>query len=271
MLQTFKNEKEKSGFPFGTLCVLHYEAFTDISNNYIYKVAAAIELLILSFDIIDDLQDNDKEYIWNKTPPLSLNIAITMIIIATKIIRESNFKHKDLAVQILDKYTLHSLSGQQLDLLNCCQDEESYLKMIEKKSGSLTSLSCLIGASLANGEINTYVQEYSKYIGVVQQIKNDIQGLEYTDNKNDLINKKYSLPIIFLLYNETLISEDLKKYYKSFDAILDIHTIKKELVNSGAIRYAVAIKNVYKNKALLEMQNIFMSKSSKDYLKTLMN
>lgn len=268
MLQIFKDEKAKVGFPFGTLCVLHYEAFADQFNKDIYRIAAAIELLTLSFDIIDDLQDNDTEYIWNKTPALSLNVSISMIIIATKIIRDSSFNHKDLAVQIFDKYTLLSLSGQQKDLLNCCRDEDSYLNMIEQKSGSLMTLSCLIGTVLAIGRTCTYVREYSKYIGIVQQIKNDIQDLEQWNRKNDLLNKKYSLPIIFLLSTKNNVSENILNYYNN-DSLLDIYSIKKELVNSGAIRYAIAIKNVFKNKALLEIQNTTMSTQSKEYLKKL--
>ena len=204
MLQSFKDEKTDVGYSFGKLCIIHYEAFTGHCNEDIYKIAAAVELLILSFDIIDDLQDQDAEYSWSRTPDLSLNTAIAMLVMASKIIRESNFEHKDLAVQILEKYALLSINGQQLDLLNCCRDEQSYLRMIEQKSGSLTAMSCLIGEVLAKGEVSTQVEEYSTYIGIIQQIKNDIQDLKKWDSKNDLLNRKYSLPIIFLFSTENV-------------------------------------------------------------------
>lgn len=153
----------------------------------------------MSFDIIDDLQDKDSDYSWSKTPELSLNVALAMLVMASKIIRETSFEHKNKAIQILEEYALGSINGQQLDLLNNCRDEQSYIQMIEQKSGSLTALSCLIGEVLAKGEISSQVKEYSKYIGIIQQIKNDIQGLKTWGPKNDLLNKRYSLPIIYLL------------------------------------------------------------------------
>ncbi|MCO6734708.1 hypothetical protein KQH28_30455, partial [Streptomyces sp. EL9] len=91
-------------------------AFSDGINEDIYKVAAAIELLILSFDIIDDLQDKDSDYIWNNTPELSLNVALAMLIMASKAINETSFEHKSAAIRLLEKYALMSISGQQLDL-----------------------------------------------------------------------------------------------------------------------------------------------------------
>ena len=156
----------------------HYEAFSSSINPDIYKVGCAIELLILSFDIIDDLQDKDSDYSWNKTPELSLNVALAMLVMASKTIDETSFEHKRAAIKLVDEYALKSINGQQLDLLNSCRDEDSYVKMITLKSGSLTAMGCLVGEVLAKGEISQEVEEYGKYIGIIQQIKNDIQSLK---------------------------------------------------------------------------------------------
>ncbi|KOS66973.1 transcriptional regulator [Lysinibacillus contaminans] len=271
MLKGFKEEKTDVGYSFGKLCIIHYEAFSEHCNEDIYKVAAAIELLILSFDIIDDLQDQDAEYSWSRTPDLSLNTAVAMLVMASKIIRESNFEHKGLAVQLLEKYALLSINGQQLDLLNYCRDEQSYLRMIEQKSGSLTAMSCLIGETLAKGEVSTQVEEYSKYIGIIQQIKNDIQDLKKWDRKNDLLNKKYTLPIIFLLLTENSVSKSVKDYYnEDIVTFMDNFVIERELTSSGAIRYALALKNLYKHKALQFLEDVTMDNGSKDFIKKLM-
>jgi len=197
LLKSFKEEKTTRGFSFGKLCFWHYEAFSDGINEDIYKVAAAIELLILSFDIIDDIQDKDSDYIWSKTPELSLNVALAMLIMASKAIDDTSFEHKQVAIRLLEKYALQSINGQQLDLLNNCRDEESYVQMITQKSGSLTAMGCLIGEVLAKGEVSKEVEEYGKYIGIIQQIKNDIQGLKVWGPKNDLLNKKYCLLYTF--------------------------------------------------------------------------
>ena len=271
MLKSFKAEKTEVGYSFGQLCIIHYEAFTAHFNEDIYRVAAAIELLILSFDIIDDLQDQDTDNRWSKTPDLSLNTSIAMLFMASKIIRESSFEYKDIAVQLLEKYALQSINGQQLDLLNCCQDEQSYLQMTKQKSGSLTAMSCLIGEVLAKGNITSEVEEYSMYIGIIQQIKNDIQDLKKWDSKNDLLNKKYTLPIIFLFSTENDVSKSVQDYYnKNTVTFLDNNAIEKELASGGAIRYAIAVKNIYKHKALHNLENVTMCNTSKDFIKKLM-
>ncbi|MFJ7889708.1 polyprenyl synthetase family protein [Lysinibacillus xylanilyticus] len=271
MLKNFKEEKMEVGYSFGKLCYLHYEAFTDCLNADIYKVAVAIELLILSFDIIDDLQDKDSDYSWTKTPDLSLNVALAMLVMASRTIRETSFEHKNTAIQILEDYALRSINGQQLDLLNTCRDEQSYLQMIEQKSGSLSAMACLIGEVLATGGTSSEVEEYGKYIGIIQQIKNDIQSLKTWGPKNDLLNKRYSLPIIYLLSQENDVSKSVINYYNDdMDAFLDNNATENELTNGGAIRYAITMKNVYKFKALNILENVTINELGEDYLKRLM-
>lgn len=269
MLQ-FKNEKH--GFHNGILCVHHYEMFANEENPNIYKVAAAIELLILAYDIIDDLQDNDTDYVWCKIPEQSLNIVLSALFISMNTIRNSGFEHSDLAAQIMHEYSLKSISGQQDDLLNSCCDETSYLQMIEQKSGSLVAMSCLIGSCLATGQILPEVQTYSTYIGIIQQIKNDISDLKVWSKKNDLLQKKFSLPIIYFLSLDNEISDNIKNYYYSDKELKtsDFPLIKEELINSGAIRYALVIKNIYKNK-VLEILNKNTHEKHLDYILQLVN
>lgn len=271
MLKSFKEEKVVTGYSFGKLCFWHYEAFVDCLNDDIYKVAAAIELLILSYDIIDDLQDKDSDYIWSKTPELALNVALAMLVMSSKTIHSTTFEHKNMALRLLQEYALRSISGQQLDVLNDCRDEQSYLQMIDQKSGSLTAMSCVIGEVLAKGEMTAEIEEYGKYIGIIQQIKNDIQGLKTWGPKNDLINKKYSLPIIYLMSQNNSVSKYVINYYnKDIVTFLDKNAIENELKNGGAIRYAITMKNLYKLKALNNLENVAINKVGKEYLIKLM-
>ena len=270
LLKSFKEEKTSVGFSFGKLCYWHYEAFSDSINDDIYKVAAAVELLILSFDIIDDLQDKDSDNSWSRTPELSLNVALAMLIMASKTIDESSFEHKRAAITLLKEYALKSISGQQLDLLNNCRDEDSYVQMITLKSGSLTAMSCLIGEMLAKGEVTKEIEAYGKYIGIIQQIKNDIQSLKAWGLKNDLLNKRFSLPIIYLLSQQNDISKSVANYYNDdIVTVLDNNETENELTNGGAIRYAVTVKNVYKFKALNYLENVAISELGKEYLQKL--
>ncbi|UZM99272.1 hypothetical protein OL548_02195 [Lysinibacillus sp. MHQ-1] len=104
-------------FSFGKLCCLHFEAFSNSRNNDIYKIAAAVELLILSFDIIDDLQDKDSDNSWSRTPELSLNVALAMLIMASKTIDETSFEHKRAAIKILEECALKKYKWSTIRLI----------------------------------------------------------------------------------------------------------------------------------------------------------
>lgn len=271
LLQSFKKTKEAFGYSFGTLCVIHYEEYADTFNEDIYKIGAAIELLMLSFDIIDDLQDNDTDYIWTKNPEFSLNAVLAMLTIASKLLRQSSFEHRELALQTIEQYALLSINGQHLDLLNVCQDESSFLQMITQKSGSLTAMSCLVGYILAQGKKSATIEEYGTALGVIQQIKNDIQGLKEWNHNNDLLNKKYSLPIIYIFSLQIGTSKELEVYYNNNDPLRpSVESLAEKLESTGAISYALAIKNLYKYSVLELIETETLSAKSNNYLKKLM-
>jgi len=102
------------------------------------------------------------------------------------------------------------------------------------KSGSLTAMGCLVGEVLAKGVISQEVEEYGKYIGIIQQIKNDIQSLKVWGPKNDLLNKRYSLPIIYLLSQKNDVSKSVSSYYND-DIVTDLDNNATEdaLTNGG--------------------------------------
>ncbi|WP_342558178.1 polyprenyl synthetase family protein [Metasolibacillus sp. FSL K6-0083] len=267
-LLSYINEKSNSAMSFGELCVFHYQAFSqepEIDRDII-RIAAAVELLVLSFDIIDDLQDGDADYIWCNNPAIAMNGALAMIFLTAKLIHESTFQHKAQALHVLNEFAIKSINGQYLDLENSAKDEASYLKMTEAKSGALIALSSSIGASLALGKLDERVIEYSTYIGVVQQILNDIQDLKTWGKKNDLLNRKYSLPILYLLEQSEAYADILKKYYNGAKVELEPTYFKQVLLESGAINYALAIKNIFKFKTLHIIKTMPFNNEEKQYL-----
>ena len=152
-LLSYVDYQFKKGFPFGELLLLHYEMFNGRENEEIYSVAAAIELLILSSDILDDIQDGDTtEKPWSMQPSIALNATTTMLLLCIETIRKTNFQHKEKSISVIFEYSIKAITGQHKDLLNTCMSEETYLKMIAEKSGSLVAIACLVGAILACGE-----------------------------------------------------------------------------------------------------------------------
>lgn len=272
ILLSYIDEKKDFSMTFGELCIFHYQVFLEEADKdgEIIEIAAAIELLVLCFDIIDDLQDGDANYIWCNDPAIAMNAALAMIFLIAKLINESSYKHKEHALNVLNTYSLKSINGQYLDITNQCRDETSYLQMITEKSGSLTALSCLIGVSLATGKNDENVKEYATYIGVIQQIINDIEDLNSWEEKNDLINRKFSLPIIYLFEQSEIYSDILQKYYNDSTVYLDPIYFDEVLKDSGAINYALAVKNIYKYKAFNIIENLSIGKENQQYLKSLL-
>lgn len=253
--------------PFGTLCVLHFESFSQEKNLEIYLVAAAIEMLILSLDIVDDLQDQDSQEVWMKNPSYSLNTVLFMLYKCMSIILKTSFKHKHQALEIICKYVMRSINGQQLDLQNEGKKEEVYLKMIEDKSGSLTTLSCLTGKVLADGHIDDHCISYSMALGAIQQMNNDMHCLKTWDEKNDFLNGRFSLPILYILNRYSFFTEYLINVYKCKGKLFIPYSNPVDIFNNSlAFQYSNIVKKNYQNKAKQALEMVSLPKSTKEYI-----
>lgn len=263
-LVMYVDYQSKKGFSFGELLLLHYDMFKGAKTDEIYTVAAAVEILILSFDILDDIEDDDSvDKPWSKEPSLALNASTALLFTCASVIRETNFHNKDQAISILLKQARRSINGQHKDLLNTCQNETDYIEMTLEKSGSLTALACLIGTVLATNAYSKEVETYAKSIGLIGQINNDLMDISTWNDKNDLVNKKYTLPIIYLLNHPDEELQFVRDYYANK---IDENQLKKKralidrkLIETGAIMYTEVLKKVHQNKAMAEIHKLSMN------------
>lgn len=257
--------QSKTGFPFGELLILHYEMFEGKQTKEIYKVAAALELLILSSDILDDFEDGDGIHKpWSVEPKLSLNSTTALLFVSTKVLVDTNLHNKNEAVNILLKYGLQSINGQHKDLLNNCKTEESYIEMTLEKSGSLTKLACLLGTVLATRDYPKEIKSYSRLIGLIGQINNDLEDIMIWDEENDLLNRRYTLPIIYLLNRKEDNLQIVRDYYygqaSKEEVIEKQQFIGEKLISTGAINYTKVIKRIQQNKVLEKIRNLDVAK-----------
>lgn len=272
-LYEFIDFKKEEGYLFGELVVLHYVIYNNKIENHIFKVAAAIELLILSFDILDDIEDQDNlSSPWVQHQNLSLNISSYLLFLCQLIIKESDFKHKYIALELLITKALRAIEGQHIDLLNNISCEDRYIDMVVLKSGSLTELACLIGTVLANPDKATEVQFYGSHIGVIGQIQNDMEGMKCWDGKNDLLNKKWTLPILYLLAVEQNhpVIEKIQNYYNGSiekHEILELAKVIESLLEeAGAFLYSKVTQQLYRNKAESSIMSLSITKKYKEAL-----
>lgn len=260
-LLQYADYQSKNGFSFGELLILHYDMFNGPKTEEIYKVAAAVELLILSFDILDDIEDNDSlDKPWSIEPSLALNVTTTLLFVSAKVMVDTSLPNKDEAIAILLKYALRSINGQHKDLLNHCKTEADYIEMTLEKSGSLTKLACLIGAALATKDYPEEVEKYAGVIGLIGQINNDLVDITTWEDKNDLVHKKYTLPIIYLLNSEDNSLQMIRDYYDGKVEVSEIiekqRFIDKKFIETGAITYTEIIKRVQQNKVFGEVKKL---------------
>lgn len=251
----YQSEKD---FSFAELLMLHYNMFDGEENAEIYTVAAAVELLILSFDILDDLEDDDSaDKPWSTEPSLALNATTALLFTSAKVIQSTSFEHKDEAASILYTYALQSINGQHKDLLNQCRTEAEYLDMTLEKSGSLTKLACVMGTFLATGNCPQEVKMYARLIGLIGQINNDLVDIAMWDGKNDLIHKKYTLPIIYLLNRKDDELQMVRDYYEGTVDVREIierqQFVDEKFKETGAITYTEVIKRIQQNKVFSEV------------------
>jgi competence protein ComQ len=261
MIVRFVDYQSEKGFPFGELLIFHYTIFNGIETEEIYCIAAAVELLILAFDILDDFEDDDcKNKPWLAEPRLALNATTALQFLSLRVMQNSSFKNKDKGLTLLMKYALQSIHGQHKDLLNICRNETDYIEMSVEKSGSLVALACVVGAVLATDDYPMAIENYGKYIGLIGQINNDIKDIGDWNEKNDLMNKKYSLPIIYLMNCQDETVQLIRDYYDNKgnqdEIVKNQELINQKFVETGALTYTEVIKRMQQNKAITEIKDL---------------
>ncbi|MBM7714787.1 class 1 isoprenoid biosynthesis enzyme [Siminovitchia sp. FSL H7-0308] len=253
-LKKYVAAQSAKGFPFAELTILHYQMLNGSELGEVIPVAAAIELLVLSFDILDDVEDGDDDLkLWMQEPSVALNASTAMIFLCVHVIRKSKLQNKEKAVSILLDYALLAINGQHMDLLGHCRTEQDYLEMTLKKSGALVSLACLSGAVLVRDDYPQEIRQYPKFIGLIGQLNNDLSDLKTWEGKNDLLNRKMSLPIIYLLHLDGNDADIIRAYYQGTvekeELLGKREQISKLIIESGALHYTEIMKKVYQQQA----------------------
>lgn len=231
------------------------------NSPYIERLAADLELIVLAGDILDDIQDQDHlQKVWLQVPPaLALNAAVAMLTAAFGDVSAAAAQYPELSdnrvVEQVSKLVALSLNGQHGDLCNDMESVEEYLSMVAEKSGSLIRLAFMMGyAPLRQLDPTTIerLDQIAMNIGVMAQLDNDMRDVLCFDEKNDLLGKKRTLPVQYLLrYSD----EDLplfKQYYEGAatrEKFLESKTECLEFVRqSGCVEYTRAVQMLLFNK-----------------------
>ncbi len=257
-LHAFLDAKDQ--LHFSELAFYHYQSFGGTDTDAAETLGAGIELLILAFDIFDDLEDEDSpDEPWMKiNRSVAMNAATALYTLGFKVV--SSVSNDPVFLHKLIEYILQSSQGQHEDLRGKPVTEEECLDMIKRKSGSLVALSCVLGTMLATGQFNPTVESYALQLGIALQIENDYRGLFY-NSKSDIVKNKRTLAYLYLKRKFNQSSIDLLKVFENEDKIADIEIkcYKEKLKEAGVPQYMyvmiqLAIQKFKRGIAELELE-----------------
>ncbi|WP_282937427.1 polyprenyl synthetase family protein [Paenibacillus sp. RC67] len=232
-------------------------------SRHITRAAAVTELIMLTLDIVDDLQDRDKAYrIWMQCPEsFTLNAVLAFLMAFMNEVGQLQLHISHTAPLLtteVSQLVLFAVNGQQKDLnpLVNISDEEDYFSMVQQKSGSLIRLACYLGYSLteSSSEITERIDDLAYYLGVIAQIDNDVNNLMQFNMGNDLLQRKRTLPILCMLAQARDSFPELIQYYEGEqdpEAFIQQHKQASliTIADSGCLEYARIIQSLYYDKA----------------------
>jgi len=232
-----------------------------------YRAAAVMELLHIATLIHDDIVD-DAEYrrgwpsinrVWkNKISLLMGDYVLSKSLIY--MVKMKNFKVLDSIGRTAEDLS----SGELLQIeksINKRMDENVYYKMIEKKTASLISTACELGAITASDIEADHValKIFGNNLGIAFQIKDDLfdllgnQSETGKDLAQDVISNMITLPIVYSMNTAdkktvSQIGRLLRKVKKEKKVTEELKSI---IESTGGFDYAKSKITEFSEKALL--------------------
>lgn len=269
----FAEDKQGEPMIFGPLTYIHYRMHGGVKGDPV-RAAAGIELLILASDILDDLEDQDApSKPWMEVPlPEAIHVATSMLTLAQHALLESmpDAARRGVMAVKLNEQLLLSANGQMMDIAREASDEETYLEMVRRKSASLFVLACNAGVLAAGRGWNEEVASYAEELGLSSQMKNDIRDLVRWDEKSDFLQRKVSLPILYML--ESIGEQDawIAEYYGGAlgpEAVLGNQILFRDaLERTGALLYGKVMGRMHYNRFLDQLASTAVDEAWKTRL-----
>lgn len=226
-------------FSWGIL-YLHLKSLSEphITESDIHS-AFSFECLGLSVELLDDFLDQDN-------PSLNEMNRVDFIILYTELLVRGiyPFAKNDLFNYGLSPL-IKSLHGEWHDLnslLNTAFTENDYFESVIQKSTEFFSFLtyCALGKDPQHHAYETLMKSMAE----MTQILNDIRGI-YNPDKNDLIRKNPTLPLIKFLESDPDRNLKVLKEHSSGD--ISTSDLIRKIEESGAIDYCHFLLSEYKS------------------------
>ncbi len=261
-------------YPWGNLLFTIRGAFGDCRET-IVQVAVAMELYALAADIFDDIEDKDNnELPWRIVPAAqAINTANLILFLSFKALAAINDQARyRQANDIFQTMGITACHGQNQEFLYEGQDAitlDQYFDTVRKKSGALTAGACKLAAVLAGCDTSLilYLDKFGQNLGIISQIKNDLQDLFRVEAKSDLRLGKKTLPLVYLanvLKQNKAKTEELYQLCSAAQrkgaefGSAETDRLRRFVIQEGAAHYCSVICACFKQEAveILDAMNI---------------
>lgn len=240
-----------------------------------------MELYALAADILDDIQDQDNNGLpWRKVHfAQAINIATCMLVLSYKALSTiSNRDHFVEVSDVLNQIGLQASDGQFQEFSNDSKESiplEDYFEIIKKKSGGFTAGACKIGAILggADQRLIDQLEQFGMCLGVMSQVKNDLDDFLNLEIKRDFVRGRKTLPFVYLL---NVLNEEKAEELKCLRALAnneldkfgpkEREQLRELVINEGAIHYCLVMYELYKERAIETLKDIPLSEKRKEKL-----
>ena len=281
ILKFIINKKGKQVRPILVLLFAKMFSSQDLTNKS-YRAAIISELIHSATLIHDDVVDDSKlrrgflsiNSLWNN----KISVLVGDFLLSKSLLLSIDNKDFDL-LKIISEAVKKMSEGELLQIQksrNLNITEEEYFDLTIKKTASLFSACCKLGAASTGIKKLDKVEEFGLNLGLIFQIKDDL--FDYTNRRigkptaMDIKNQKITLPLIYTLNN--INPSDKKFIISSYKNKTRLKRNKKKIYgiikDNGGFNYAFAKMLNLKEKNLLIIDN-FPENKSKESLKLMLD
>ena len=275
------NRKGKQVRPLLVLLFAKMYSSNDLTNKS-YRGAIISELIHSATLIHDDIVDDSTlrrgflslNALWNN----KISVLVGDFLLSKSLLLSIDNKDFDL-LKIISGAVKKMSEGELLQIQksrNYNLTEDEYFELITKKTASLFSACCKLGAASSGLKNLDKVEEFGLNLGLIFQIKDDL--FDYTNRRIgkptsiDIKNQKITLPLIYTL-NKVDFSDKkfiINSYKKKTSLKRNKNKIYKIINDNGGFKYAFDKMTSLKEKNLLII-NHFPKCSSRESLKLMLD
>ena len=281
ILKFILNRKGKQVRPILVLLFAKMFSSQNLTNKS-YRAAIISELIHSATLIHDDIVDDSKlrrgflslNALWNN----KISVLVGDFLLSKSLLLSVDNEDFDL-LKIISEAVKEMSEGELLQIQksrNLNITEEEYFELITKKTASLFSACCQLGAASSGIKKLNKVERFGLNLGLIFQIKDDLFDYSYRrigkPTAIDIKNQKITLPLIYTL-NKVNISDKkfiINSYRNKNRLKRNKNRIFEIIDNNGGFKYAFDKMIDLKEKNMLII-NDFPENKSRESLKLMLD